>query len=642
MIYGFFIKAVQTSFAYTLAREQKALQLDCRTYVMYSSAGAGADADESFSSPLPTFTVDQTLANGGGLLISTNIIDNTVLYCCSPHSANQYSSTEAIISPGGAVVEILTHSDQDDSLAVQRWKSLVKKQLRARGIDLSLLEPQDQWLLVKLQDSDSRGDDVKDHSVVFYWPLSLCFTHRPFEQHRMDEGSTALHQEQDSSGLSWFASPENEGEREPVRFAQEWYDAKSARDQAVEERRKQLELEKKQLEVATLGVPSPSFPRDGLQATAGVYPTPPDGVPHANHGSGNADASNVPLSADQAAHRSSLDMQHSEMMDLDIGPFEENVRQRPSVISRSSLDGGVKLGGDDLFGEDMVDDDLRGQDITDADFSFFDEPDGPDELMLDDIAEESVEDQARQESMDDGDAKAANAALHKATLGDSEANGSIEVGAETVHENVPASDKQMEPSMLGTDDTSMNDVVIEENGPTIAHGNVTLSPSVIQRNLFDSSMQPLQQTRRASQFQPLAFNSVMRRNDAKYSLDGAFAFKMHSPGFPEARSATSAQIKPRPPDFQARQVFSRPRKPLTSPNRANGAETDSSSSFSDSSDDESVYGVGMRSAVSSSTKARLLDNVSGAEVQSPAGTNVFALEEFNIASQVTLSTPTIP
>ena len=47
-------------------------------------------------------------------------------------------------------------------------------------------------------------------------------------------------------------------------------------------------------------VPSPSFPRDGLQATAGVYPTPPDGVPHTNHGSGNADASTVTLSADQA------------------------------------------------------------------------------------------------------------------------------------------------------------------------------------------------------------------------------------------------------------------------------------------------------------------------------------------------------
>ena len=631
-IFGHFIKAFQTSFAFTLAREQKALPLDSRSYVVYPNRLSGLLQENESTTPLTVFTIDHALANGGGLLVSTNVSETLAMYSNLDLLPYRDAAISALISPGGAAVEIVADAGRHDAADILQWKSLVKKQIRGRGIDLNALDSQDRWLLVKSQPSLIKTGDDSENGTVFYWPAALCFTTQaPIEIPVAEVSDLAVRPHlNEHAGLSWFLPSGEGGNHEPVGFAQEWYDGKEPRDRTIFDRRKQAELEKKQAESAAQAATSPSYPRDGLQATAGVYPTPPDAVPHANLAPGVPDGQNLALPTDQGAHRSSLDMQHSEMMDLDLDTFEENPRQRPSVISRSSLDGGVKVVGDDLFGDDMVDEDLRGQDITDADFSFFDEP--ADDLMLDDIPEDAAEEETKAEHAMETSAIAAPSASvddqsPKAQPVDTGDPSRLSTSGLFNSPGFQANGPQLE-----TSDTPMSDVdKVQDNSNIVEE---PLSPSAVRKRLFDFAITSTDKQRRPSQFQPLAFNAVVQQNDAKYTMQGAFAFKLPNTRVAESQSPTSPFIKPRPPDTQGRRTSLHPPKSLTCPERMQLLESDSSSDDSDSSEVDSVYGAGTRSIVSSSTRARFQDGVSVEDALSIAGTNAAVLEYFNIDLKV--------
>jgi mediator of RNA polymerase II transcription subunit 13 len=629
-IYGFFMKGVQACFAFTLAKEHKALQMDSTSYIEFPERWSSSTGDDETALPSPVFAINQSLANGGGMLVSTSLVGGMAL---SPHEVPpqaESTPTEVIIAPGGSSAEVLLNAIEEQESGVHQWKALVREQLRARGIKLDSLDPQDRWILLKTSEKTVKGGEGSTESTVFYWPQSLCFTKHAATPSTFRGISLRSALSQQSTDLSWFLPPHEGGNQEPVSFAQNWYDGKAAREQAVQDRRRQEELQKKQLEASTLGVTSPAYPRDGLQATAGVYPTPPDGIPHGNHVHGPQDAQNLPVPVNPIAHRSSLDMQHSEMMDLDIGPFEDNVRQRPSVVSRNSLDGVVKLAEDDLFGDDLVDEDLRGQDITDADFSFFDEPEGDDAMMLDDIEEEAEEANAEEgDNVHVEDFAHLGDATNGVNLVDEKSAGIIQSRKSISSHRPETAVKDTPHTVDHGDDIPMDDpnaAAPKQNGV-----HEPLSPSAVRKKLFDFAITPADVSRRRSQFQPLAFNTMMQVNDAKYSMDGAFAFRMQGSQTGEGRSATSPYIKPRPPDHR-RRLSIHPGASLTSPDQARYYDSDSSSDVSETSDEDSVSGYGTRSIVSSSTRARLNDGAGsgGDDVQSMAGTTMTALEEFNI------------
>jgi mediator of RNA polymerase II transcription subunit 13 len=622
-IHSFFIQGVQACFAYTLAKGGKALQLDARTFVTAPEPDDDLSSNRE-SQSLSVFTIDHSLANGGGMLVSTSIRNDTRLSSYVECVVDMEDHAEIVIAPGGLFASVIHGHRTAEDNDIRKWKAYVRDSLRGRGIDLAMLDPQNRWLLLKLRDQSDVNDIYATSSTVFYWPMVLCFSCQSFVVPTDDP------HEDEPTDLYWVRPTDADGYTEPLRFAQEWYNGKTNRDNVVEERGRILDLAKKQAENAILTVTTPAYTRDGLQATAGVYPTPPDGVLSQVSHAQTLDVPAVSLPVDQAAYRSGLDMQHSDMMDLDMGPFEDNVRQGPSVISRGSLDAVMKMDGDDLFG-DLEDEDLRGQDITDADFSFFDEPEIPDEEMMDNIIEDPGDGSITKMEDDKPTADRTGSkeltvnvqGLLNATATEQNKNNSSILATKTRHaQTLDLIEKVKDTPMNNTDHSLQSER--DHNEP--------LSPSSIRRKLFDFTIRPAMTGRRASQFQPLPFNALLQQHDAKYILDGSFGFKVMYPQSAGRHFATSPYIKPRPPDVQGRRRSIQPRKSITFPGQTGLYDGDSSSDASISSDDESVYGNGAPSFVTSPVKGKFPtgNESTGDDAQSVPGTNLLIGEDFNL------------
>jgi mediator of RNA polymerase II transcription subunit 13 len=546
--------------------------------------------------------------------------------------------SEVIITPGGFSAMAVADDAATDSANVRQWKALVQTRLRSRGIDVLKLDPEDHWLLLRMQGQNLLPEPAD--CLTFYWPSVLCFVKGPSKtpsEVSLDVGNvTPLWPPQVPNNLYWFEPPGRNGFMNPLRFAANWYDGKAGRDKVIEERRKRIEAMKKQTENSSLTATSPSYTRDGLQATTGVYPTPPDGIlSQVSQALAAQDVNALSLPTDQNAHRTSLDMQHSEMMDLDIGPFEDNVRQRPSVISRGSLDGVIKMGSEDFFG-DLEDEDLRGQDITDADFSFFDEPEVPDAVMLDGGIDNATDPVKKEETN-------ASAGQH-----DNEPRVDIQqspprVASDTSKDRTSTQDtKHAHTELLSAveevKDTPMNGTDMPSEKEDIVHE--PLSPTSIRKKLFDFAITSPGNERRASQFQPLAFNTMLQQHDAKYSLNGTFGFKIQTPLPADKLSATSPHIQPRPLNEKGRRLSLRPRLSVTSPSHAGLYDSESSSDISDSSDEDSAYQNGFRSFVPSPVKGKFQDGNGsmGEDVQSIPGANSAIQQDFVLDANVSATT----
>ncbi|KIV99355.1 uncharacterized protein PV09_09013 [Verruconis gallopava] len=621
-LHAFFIRAVQSFFAYTLAKELRALQLDLGTFVSFHDDSKSREEEDGAPRALPVFTLDTSLANGGGLLLSTTLKEDISLSPYLECSSEVGQGCSVIVVPGGLHATVVPDYTSSETTDVRLWKAYVAYQLRARGIDLGEINPQDRWILLKTQIPMGQNEKDPGQETNFYWPMTLCFS--LFHPCSDSTESFITPQAWGSAESYWFLQTvpnDRDGYQDPLRFAQDWYDGRLARDKIITERNSLKEMTRKQAENGNLPVTSPSYIRDALQVTAGVYPTPPDGV-LSSQAQTIQDVPAVSLPVDPNGHRSSLDMQHGEMMDLDMGPFEENARQRMSVISRTSLDISMKTGGDDLFGDDMVDDDLRGQDITDADFSFFDEPELPDTLAVDE-GDQSING-AQVKSFE-------NAEIVNPQGENPESFFEAQESPSQVLCSREAADKR--------DARSADEVTVTEMDDTTSFnaerksGHEPLSPLLLQKKLFNFSTHH-QPERRASQFQPLAFNTIIGQNDAKYTLDGAFGFKTRILGIANNHFATSPRIKPRPPDIRGKGLSGLTRRSITSPSQLRSRSSDCSSDVTDSSDDDSFYGDDMRCYISSPLKGKILEGTSSVDddndARSASTANGLARDRFNI------------
>jgi mediator of RNA polymerase II transcription subunit 13 len=631
-IYDLFIRAVQSCFAYTLAKNCKALQLDARSFVYVEDEIGGMKLAED-SLPLTVFAIDHSLANGGGMLVSTSIMSSEELYLCTNADAYVVDSSEVIIAPGGLSARVLAdHAAAVDSASVRQWKASVRTRLRSRGIDVEKFDSKDRWLLLKAHGSHPATLSLE--STTFYWPMALCFMKRPqvasFEPSFDIKQETSAQISEERSGLYWFETPNQDGYKEPLRAAEDWYNTKAVRDKVVDERRRREETAKQQAENPSTNVTSPQYVRDGLQATAGVYPTPPDGLlSQLSNAQPAQDVNSVSLPVDQLAYRGSLDMQHSELMDLDMGPFEDSVHQRPSLVSRGSLDAAMKMGGEDLFG-DLEDEDLRGQDVTDADFSFFDEPEVPEAMLID----RNFEKKPKVSKREDADVLTS---YHGGNI-KPRVDTQLSPANDTSKDGLINYARNNESIELGDSDEEIKDTPM--NGTEILSGkqdlHEPLDPTSLRRKLFEFAITSPSIGRRVSHFEPLPFNAMLQQNDAKYNSNGAFAYKPDAHPLGSKLSATAPRIKPRPPDRRDQKLPIPPRLSITSPDQATLFDSDSSSDSSDISDEDPAYRNGFRSLASSPMKGMFQEgngNI-GDDVLSVPGSSLLMPQQFSIDSAV--------
>jgi mediator of RNA polymerase II transcription subunit 13 len=164
--------------------------------------------------------------------------------------------------------------------------------------------------------------------------------------------------------LIWFKDSSIGGRRDPLLFAQEWFQQKEERNRALAIKQKEVEEKRwhdeeqaqrlAQHSDGTKPLPTKSGNHVDFHGAAGMYPTPPDGI--------NASAMRGPLSVDATGSTpGDLVRTASYSGDVDMAGNEDHADLEVSRDSEMYDDME-----DALFGENGV---------TEADFSFFDQPD---------------------------------------------------------------------------------------------------------------------------------------------------------------------------------------------------------------------------------------------------------------------------
>ncbi len=221
-------------------------------------------------------------------------------------------------------------------------KSSISSDLMSRGI---WLPAKPQWVLVMgdadTNERESSGETPRKISCMKLWPAHLCLCKDVQNRTRKLEISTLPQSTIASTG-------------DPLEEAQEWFNQKPARMEALKAKRLQdlaeAERTKEAADVTDEDNMSYSGPQNGREVTprdvSGIYPTPPDGL-------------------SSTVHESSLNNgPHS------VGNADGACGGTTSIDVHQSYDEQRK---DDLF-EEMDIDLFATNGLTEDDFSFFDEP----------------------------------------------------------------------------------------------------------------------------------------------------------------------------------------------------------------------------------------------------------------------------
>ncbi|KAF2429289.1 hypothetical protein EJ08DRAFT_735059 [Tothia fuscella] len=540
-MYALFIKAVLATVEYWFARHHSVLRLDAGAFVTVEDVGSG----ERHAKP---FKLDVYLSTGGTLVFSAAVDEKRHLRYLSAQCTRD-EDTVVYLAVGGMPALLYDDPSCGDEADTIAWKEIVKEKLELLGIYLADLDLDESWTFVRAyldsEQHDTRGDAMANPGVTFYWPTCLCFIEdgntspslpTTSSLNKVTDGHSALFGTSDPS--TWFSSPDQGGYMDPIAFAEQWYLAKPTRDATIEERQRKRTVEAeaaaaRQAEYAALNITSSFNTRGDLQATGGVYPTPPDGIPpHMGSTPLNPDlhipttisgSSDVQMS-DQSAAQPGIDYAAGEAMDMDAFDGAEGKAREESLLSRGSL---TLEPGMNIFGE--MDDEVEyiPNDITDADFdNFFD---GPDDEEMGDVGEEvdgddgggvelpvmdtepKVEDTT--EMLDSGDIAVEDPRPQAAT--DFTDSTAVEIAPPP-----PTQDTDVVP------DTPAPKIAQPKAQMEVATVKSPLSPTCVRKKLFEIGLadKSTSLARRHSTFDPVPFNTDLSKQDAKYSTDGAFAF----------------------------------------------------------------------------------------------------------------------
>ncbi|TID13244.1 hypothetical protein E6O75_ATG10317 [Venturia nashicola] len=582
-VYSKFISAVHLTISHKLARDDRWIEINSSTYVHLPE-----DWHVRKETRLQCFSLDIYLAGGGQLVISTNTMEDSTFW---PYRELEfYSSTlePVILAPGGMLAIVDDDSISPENKASHVWKQTVSSLLASKGIQLDLLDPALQWVLVRAWPSTTAAEFDTTFGTVFYWPQALCFRTTPPASDGSQSTVEFENKLEDSTKLStssWFYSAKQGGFLDSLQFAEDWFNGKAERDKVVQERqKKRKEMEaaaQKQAEPAALAVASPFYSRGDLQAAGGMYPTPPDGV-ISQPGTVSASADTIPAIAahDTPIPRASVG---GDGMDIDE-MFGETSKRRATMESRNSIQMDVDMNRDDLF-DAIEEDEFTGHDIIDADFDFFDEPD--DDML------------GATKNVPDVPTKTPQAQEPQVTP--------VLAKQQTHPPPEPDLFSALEQAMGGSNETAVQEPVAArqspEQSPATAKADAIimkppLSPTSVRKKLFDeTSHDRTISGRRESQYHPIPFKPSLISEDTKYTSGGTFGFFEKKTADLAKRSISRAEndIALPPPK--------RPRNRRRLPK-----DSDESSVTSDASDDDSLSdGIESLALASSPLKSMFCD-----------------------------------
>ena len=302
---------------------------------------------------------------------------------------------------------------------------------------------------------------------------------------------------------------------DPLTFAEEWSLNQSERTAALTKRERdrqvaeslameQTEADARALQSSTY---SPGVLRRGSNAGA-MYPTPPDAIHHpvgpmsVFDGAGSTPNNPNPF----VTQDSGVVPATSSASDTDVDMWETANKKQRSNDNDADLFG--DLGGD-----------IFGNDVTDADFSFFDEPDEPDDLepqMKIDSPEPTSKSQGREEL---------GVELNPATSGaDTEGMQPPPIVSKQLRDLIPQSSSgAMKPPQSSNDWSKYKDrkeVIIRNPSP------VPFNQESIYQRLVNAASTPKTKIRprRESLFDMVNFENSLSAVDDKYAARGAYDF----------------------------------------------------------------------------------------------------------------------
>lgn len=387
VVYEFFISAVLASLSSAYCTHAKAIALNSRTFLLppLDSAWDGKEGSRTDSRSLIA-TLNVTLTTAGALFFS---LSHSLLRGLGCSEWECYASlpppgSAVLAAPWGTFATVLGSCPPvaiafaEDSryapgwppksvptLAVPfAWKTFAAKMMELRGTSAAVLHDSP-WLEIEFSLDD---DTMASNSVVILWPSALCFwcledSHRtvaPFQRLNPLATLREAYSEELRAEQAAFL---------PMETAEMY-------DDILEEMQTDLSIDK---DPQSDG-PSPTGVRHalgpGMAATAaGIYPTPPDGMPSligttptfdgSTLSPGNYPSISAPVDFVAAAagdRRSSNEENFGELWSNPVPAQEEREEQVQDFMGKP----------EHLLGAD-VSVDMFGDDITDADFNFFDD-----------------------------------------------------------------------------------------------------------------------------------------------------------------------------------------------------------------------------------------------------------------------------
>ncbi len=275
-------------------------------------------------------------------------------------------TSKILVSPSGQVFQYfreletsphyIASAAQPSSYHLFKAKETITSHLALQGIHIT---PEEKWLLLQKVIKSSSTENIHDESkesmcsVNFLWPARLCFSKIDGFGH----------------GQVWSQEYINTSiERDPLVWAQSWFEGKARREEAIEAKRKDDELISQRLkEAQKIDLEENLYDfttQDFSEQDAGrFFPAPPDGFRSQAEASANDAEKKAP--GVEFVDRDTPD--DAERGGAPAGsPFDVVLGPNPTSRYEERDDA-------DLF-EEMDSGLFAANGLTEADFSFFDEP----------------------------------------------------------------------------------------------------------------------------------------------------------------------------------------------------------------------------------------------------------------------------
>ncbi|KAI9882797.1 MAG: hypothetical protein M1823_005460 [Watsoniomyces obsoletus] len=644
LIHGHFISSLVSLLSYRLADVHGFIPLNFRTLVAPGPHPDRSATDGNSDVPIWFITIDVRLTTKGSLLIAPTAepqpgLTQLARVCDGPESVEAQLGMDVWLAPGGRIARFLGMEipQQGKSLsdpskksllvvdgtstlvgdikerAVEQWKSDVTIWLVQKGIQLTNDISDRRWAVVEIwiqgeeqmAFEDSEDNTPNGHGMLrtILWPERLCFVRESTET-TMPAVNMPLLDRHDE--INWLTGGgDKKPFTDPLAFAEEWFVQRDQRAQQIKLKREAREVQKSVLSQASHNalVEDESGSIDILALagatvgsntlgdpfnSAGVYPTPPDGIQlQGNHGNSSYDLLGAtpgqPSEGDRADVEMATRLSHDDASPMNAGGRQAAADQHVRRVSVFDLDAGNFRTGDGGPAFGHLDEDMFNEiGVTEADFSFFDDPDldepsigggpidpspalakesgAPDNPQA---AETGVVPESQERVHEQTDVSVSTGAVHP-EVADVKHRDQDQMGNPPMDRRMPSgtdtNDPDWSPSVTGKLQVGkVRGKVFVEDHIRKEELSSPLSPDLVMKKLLPQSTKSRgigQNSSRAASvpqdtndarlddtktpspyhdFDPVPFSTAVDRAKTKYDLDGRFSFPLRE--LPEDGSA---------------------------------------------------------------------------------------------------------